>query len=110
MLGGAGGGERESGEYEGIALHPFDRSSDAVPGKAWNKLKYAIDAAGLRMEFQDDYRAEADRLHAAFGIPLRASHCTAGYDAEIALFKRWHLRIHGSPPTRWPWQDLESTP
>ncbi len=108
-LGGAGGPVRQpagGGEYEGILQNPDVHSYEIVPVKAWNRLKHAIDAAGLRLEYQADYRAENERLREAFGLPLRGRHLLEGYEAEIAIFKRWHRRIWGSDPARWPWQSI----
>ena len=108
-LRGAGGKDGKNGEYEGIFVNPLDRSSDMVPLRAWNKLKHAIDDAGLRMEYQADYRAEAERLRDRYGLPLLAGKCVVGYEREVMLFKRWHLRLYGAAPSRWPWQDAKET-
>lgn len=95
-----------SPEYEGIYPRWEDHSSEMVPVKAWNKLKHAIDAAGLRMEYQADYRTECERLREKYGLPLLGGKITAGFQAEVWLFKRWHMRIHGVPPSRWPWESI----
>ena len=111
-VGGAGGkaGGRV-GEYDGIWLNPTDRSSDMVPIRAWHRLKHFIDLAGLRMEFEADYRATADKLHEKFGLPLRGGAAeTAGFEQEVWLFKRWHQRIHGGSPSRWPWHPIPEAP
>jgi hypothetical protein len=110
-LGGAGGPVRlpaGEGEYEGIFQDPDVHSYEIVPTKAWNRLKHAIDAAGLRMEYQADYRAENERLRTTYGLPLRGKNVLDGYEREVWLFKRWHLRIWKREPTRWPWQSLEA--
>lgn len=108
-LGGAGGKAGKESEYEGILPKWADLSADIVPTKAWHRLKHFIDKAGLRMEYECDYRAENERLRGKYGLPLRAGHLVAGYEREVALFTRWHLRIHGAPPSRWPWQTPEET-
>ena len=113
LLGGAGGNEGKRAwekEYEGIFQDPDVWSYEIVPVKAWNKLKHAIDAAGLRMEYQADYQRENERLRDTFGLPLRGRHLLEGYEREVWLFKRWHLRIHGSPPSRWPWEAIQEEP
>ena len=112
LLGGAGGPVRRpagEGEYEGIFQDPEVWSYEIVPPKAWNKLKHAIDRAGLRMEYQADYQRENERLRDLFDLPLRGRHVLEGYEREVWLFKRWHLRIHGSPPSRWPWEAIQET-
>jgi hypothetical protein len=78
--------------------------------RAWNRLKHAIDSAGLRLEYQADLQRENERLRDLFGLPLRGKHVLEGYEREVWLFKRWHVRIHGAPPSRWPWQPLEVLP
>ena len=107
LLGGAGGNEGGrpwEKEYEGIFQDPDVHSYEIVPHKAWNRLKHAIDAAGLRLEYQADYQRENERLRDLFDLPLRGKHVLEGYEREAWLFKRWHLRVHGSSPSRWPWQ------
>ena len=74
--------------------------------RAWNRLKWKLDQVGLRLDFQADYRAESDELHAKHGLPLRGGSVLAGYDRELLLFKRWHLKAWGAEPQRWPWQPL----
>jgi hypothetical protein len=108
-LGGVGGKKANGVEYEGIYPRWEDHSSDMVPVKAWNKLKHAIDAAGLRMEYQADYRAECERLRDRYGLPLLGGKITAGYQAEVWIFKRWHMRVYGAAPSRWPWQSPEES-
>jgi hypothetical protein len=58
------------------------------------------------MEYQAEYRAENEALRDKYELPLRGGHIVAGYERETMLFKRWHLRIHGAPPSRWPWQAI----
>ena len=108
-IGGAGGEVGPSvgeDEYEGIFTRWEDQSSEIVPVKAWNRLKHAIDAAGLRMEYQADYQRENEQLRDLFDLPLRGKDVVAGYEREVWLFKRWHLRIWKHEPSRWPWQAL----
>lgn len=94
------------GEYDGILPRWEDLSADIVPTKAWNRLKHFAEDAGVRVEMAADYRRERDALEAKYGLPLRAGHLVAGYEREVEFFKRWHLRVHGAPPSRWPWQSL----
>jgi len=106
-LGGVGGKAWKNGEYDGVWLNPDERSSDIVPVRAWHMLKWKLDDLGLRLEFEADYRRERDHLADAYGMPLRGgSDQTAGYEREVFLFKRWHLRAWGSEPSRWPWQPI----
>jgi hypothetical protein len=107
-LGGPGGSKDTGPEYDGILPRWDDHSSDLIPIRAWHRLKWKLDQLGLRLDFEADYRAEAQRLHDQYGLPLRGGKAqTAGYEREVALFKRWHLKAWGRTPSRWPWEKPE---
>lgn len=103
-LGGAGGPKEIGPEYDGISPRWEDHSSDLVPVRSWHRLKWKLDKLGLRLEFEADYRRERDALDEKHGLPLRGGvPQVVGYEREVQLFKRWHVRAWGQAPARWPW-------
>jgi len=70
-----------------------------VPDQFWGRLKHALDRTGLRTEYLAEYGAARDRFVAQGDARDRHVEATA----EMALFKRWTLRVIG-PQRLWPWE------
>lgn len=69
-----------------------------VPDQFWGRLKQHMTRAGVLDAFAAEYRQERDRFVAQGDA--RDRHFEAG--AEMALFKRWTLRVVGAQRL-WPW-------
>jgi hypothetical protein len=72
-------------------------SGGSVPVQFWNRLKAAIDRAGLRDEYLAEYEAQRAIVEAS-----PRSWCREA-DLEHALFRSWTLRVVGEQE-RWPWE------